>query len=255
MTQGPVGLAGRPLVEIRITQACVAIQPGLKADRDGRARLDDYVNKVDRFVAIVGIEDAKIALARLASCESGIRHVEHSLLPRQRVRLLDAPSHFVRICHRIVAQFPAIASLVVVGHRDRCQMFSVENIAVIDIEEHGGIAACAVRAPCVAPFRRGAYPPQGHRASTGRVILLMQPELVIAPIRVQSRFCFAHGCPNTGSIRQSPAQVLVREAHEVMPVGLFDKFGVKRDVIRMLVQRIVEHPHIVVVRSVRLTLM
>ena len=214
--------------------------------RDRGNRTAD-LHEVDDLVAVVAAPEAEITAARLPVGQAGVRQQEGPLPPLAAVGLADHTAAAVRVTPGVVLQLPLVCALVVVddGQSDLFAGGHVVQVAVVHVENHVRIVRRLVGAAGVAPFLVPADVPLWHGVAARRVVLLVQPEIVVAPLRIVPGavpFRLAQGHPDTGCIVQRASQVLVGEAQH-RPAGLVrDHVGGQHHVVGMFVQAVVDAP-------------
>ena len=207
-----------------------------------------HLHKMDGFIAVVQGVDVEIgagmiAAAWLAVAKAGVGQGPTDGLPCACVGLLHHARQFVGIAPGVIAHLETVRAHIVIRNVQPHPLVGVEQIAILDIEIHVGIAGGDVGAARVTPFREGGDVPHGHGASARNLIVLHHEEIVVSPLRIPGVFGFAHGHPGGGAVFDGLAQVIQREAEDFLSLGRGHQVPGENEVIRMLVQAIVHAPH------------
>ena len=260
---------------------------GTRGPRRAAAPSLAHVHEVNPLVAIVATVQQKIAASRQTVGEAGILEEEHGLPPLVAAFFLNPrnrapPWHSVPLhpAGTIVAQAPGVGAAIQIGDGDGDGVGTVEEIVVFYLEEHVRIACrlvCTADGPRFPPGRQGRIVRMvvvshrgdggivglGNGAPPSDVIVLFQPEVVVAPLRIvvgawrclPARLpgiaVFAHGHPDAGSILQRRTDVgpyPLEDVYVLDPVRppvwrerlLVEEILVEAQIGRMLVQT-VEH--------------
>ena len=208
----------------------------------------NHLDEVDDLVTVAAAPNAKVAAgifatARLAIGEPGIIQVEGDLEPLASIVFRDDAGVVVDVASAVVLQFPLIVSLIQVSDVDDDSIGAAVDIAIIDIEIHVRIVTALVGAAGITAFRGSADIPKGHRFAAGHIIVLVKPELVVAPLWEPLVFGLAQGGPDAGGVSDGAAEVLVGEFDQT-PTGLIhDLVIVQEDIVGVFVQAVVKPPH------------
>ncbi len=138
------------------------------------------------LVTVVAAPESEISVACLAVAEAGAVQQEGLAQPLAAIGLVDHAAAAVNLVPGIVLQLPGVGAVIVVhdGQGDHLARDNVVQITVVHVEDHIGIARVLVGAASVASFFVFADTPFWHRAATRRIIFLVEPEIVIAQLRI-----------------------------------------------------------------------
>ena len=199
------------------------------------------------LVTVVAAPEPEIGVACLAVAQAGVVQQEGLAQPLAAIGLADHAAAAINVVPGVVLQLPGVGAVIVVhdGQGDHLARGNVVEIAVVHVEDHIGIARVLVGAASVTSFFMFADVPFWHRAATRRIIFLVEPEIIIAQLRIEVlslAFRLPQGHPDAGCVLQRASQVVVGKAEDG-PSGLVrDNAKVQRHVVRVLVQAVVDAP-------------
>ncbi len=174
--------------------------------------LAGYFHVVDVLVAVVQAINAEIVAGKLSVQQSRI--VEHKDLrkPCARACLGDNPRALILITNSIVDEFPSVCAYVFVHHGNGDRVG--EGEAVVYVEPHVAIEAFPIRSASVATLLCAIHVEHGHRLALGYVIILVEPEIVVARVAffvLTEVFGTAQGHPNGRGVGNRFSRVAVGE--------------------------------------------
>jgi len=196
------------------------------------------MNEMDNFVAIAAAGDAEVRAraltAGLAIREVRVREDEARPLPCAGVRLADRRGGLTRIEIAVILQRPRIQPTVKVGDCQGDRPVHLVEIGIIDVEGHVGIAGRFVGAAGVAALRGVAHSPEGHGSSARCGVILIEPELEVAILRIPVVLGLAQRRPHARRIVDAAAQVVAGEQDHVPAHGICDLVVIEQDEVRVL---------------------
>ena len=231
-----------------------------------------HVHDVDPLIPVAAAVEQEIAASSQAVGKASIFEGKHHPPPLVAVFFLNPrdtapfrqsfPHHSVS---SVVAQTPGVGAAVEIGHGDGHGVGAAEEIAVVHLEEHvrvaGGLIGAAgdpglaagrqvvpvgvglarraaagggaVADVAVAEASDGRIVGLHSRAAARHVVVLLQPEVVVAPLRIPGAWAggalpaglpgqavFAHGHPDAGGVLQRHAHVMLDPVEDGQILGL-----------------------------------